>query len=64
MSHMKNLAIDEMNKAPKEGDIIKVCFNMRVINVTSGKHNEAMVFGLTASGDCVSAPLDSVVERG
>lgn len=62
MSHMKDLAIGQMNEL-KEGDEVEVCFRMKITGRTTSSVN-GQLFGFTPSGMCVSAPMDSVVARG
>jgi hypothetical protein len=47
----------------RKDDEVWVEFCMKVDHVTSGKKNEAQLFGFTEDGMCVSAPVSAVVER-
>ena len=55
-----------MRKEIKEGDEVWVKFKMRVTAV-AGKGQRLVetkqLFGFTANGDCVSAPLEAVVDH-
>lgn len=65
MSHMKDLAIDSLNKLRVE-DEVRVEFVMRISHVMGQGvkgYREGQIFGFTNTGICVSAPLDSVKER-